>query len=166
MNCDEYRALLTHHAWGELGPAERGPVSSHLARCPACAVEYCRLLADLDGIQASLEDPPAALGRKVRAAVERELRPRGIRRVWSALRRPIPAYAVAVALLLPIGVWARFGAEGSVPSGGSSHGGLATPAQPISSDRGMRARSSSGSAPQDQDRYDAAGPSLAAYPIL
>jgi anti-sigma factor RsiW len=170
MNCDDYRALLTDHAHAEVGPAERRPLLRHLARCSACALEYCRLLADLDGIQASLEDPPAALGRKVRAAFERELRPRGIRRISSALRRPIPAYALAAALLLPIALWARHGGD---RSGASNSGGRAAPTQhspglqhsPVN--RGALARPGSGAEPhRDQDRYDAAGPSLAAYPIL
>jgi anti-sigma factor RsiW len=164
MNCDDHRALLTHHAYAELGPAERGPLLRHLARCSACALEYCRLLADLDGIQASLEDPPVALGRKVRAALERELRPRGIRRISSALRRPIPAYALAAALLLPIVLWTRYGGD---RSGASSSGGRDAPTQHIPGDRGALARPNSGAdSRRDQDRYDAAGPSLAAHPIL
>lgn len=164
MNCDDYRALLTDHAYGELGPAERGPLSSHLARCSACALEYCRLLADLDGIQASLEDPPVALGRKVRAALERELRPRGIRRISSALRRPIPAYALAAALLLPLALWARYGGD---RSGASSRGGRDASTQHSPGDRGALVPASAGAAShRDPDRYDAAGPSLAAYPIL
>lgn len=149
MNCDDHRALLTHHAYAELGPTERGPLLMHLARCPACALEYCRLLADLDGVQASLEDPPAALGRKVRAAVERELRPRGLRRLSSALRRPIPAYALAAALLLPLALWARHDDTGS-GTASSGERDASPPREPR----------------PDQQRYDAAGPPLAARPIL
>jgi len=124
----------------------------HLARCAACALEYCRLLADLDGMQAALEEPPPALGRKVRAAVERELRPRGLRRLSSALRRPIPAYALAAALLLPLALWARAGGDG-----GRTGRDV----------RGERARPSARSPSHpDQNRYDAVGPPLAAHPIL
>jgi anti-sigma factor RsiW len=149
MNCDEHGASLIHQAYGELDPAERGPLLRHLARCSACALEYCRLLADLDGIQASLDEPPAALGRKVRAALERELRPRGIRRVVSALRRPIPAYALCAAVLLPLALWAGYAFERSaIPGDGRSPAGAGRRAAP------------------NPDRYDAAGPPLAAYPIL
>jgi len=172
MNCDDQRALLIHHAYAELGPAERAPLSRHLARCPACALEYCRLLADLDSIQASLEDPPAALGRQVRAALERELRPRGIRRIVAALRRPIPAYALAAALLLPIALWGRHSvsedpedpsadSSGSPPAGSSNvpaARGPHAPPTPLGA--------ASALPPHRQNRYDAAGPPLAAHPIL
>jgi anti-sigma factor RsiW len=164
MNCDDHRALLTHHAHAELGPAERGPLSRHLARCSACALEYCRLLADLDGIQASLEAPPAALARKVRAALERELRPRGIRRISSALRRPIPVYALAAALLLPIVLWLRTDND---PGGAARGGVLDTTTQHLPGDRAEQARRNAGAESHpNQSRYDAAGPLLAAYPIL
>jgi anti-sigma factor RsiW len=165
MNCDDQRALLIHHAYGELGAAERAPLLRHLARCPACALEYCRSLADLDGIQASLEDPPAALGRRVRAALERELRPRGMRSIVAALRRPIPAYALAAALLLPVALLLPIAPWGRHPSreNGHPHAGSANP----SGGRTPHAPPSGGSeAPQDQSRYDAAGPPLAAHPIL
>lgn len=156
--------MLIHHAYAELGPAERAPLLRHLARCPACALEYCRLLADLDGIQASLDDPPAALGRRVRSALERELRPRGMRRIVAALRRPIPAYALAaalllpVALLLPIAPWGRHPGRENGP-----HAGSADPSRA----RAPHAPPSGGSEPPlNPNRYDAAGPPLAAHPIL
>lgn len=165
MNCDDDRALLTHHAYAELRPAERAPLLRHLARCPACALEYCRLLADLDGIQASIEDPPPALGRQVRAALERELRPRGVRRVLLALRRPIPAYALAAALLLPLALWGRLpGDRRDAPSAGSpavgtnDRGQVRAPGAPASGRREPRS--------QNQHRYDAADSPLAANPIL
>lgn len=167
MNCDDHRALLIHHAHAELGPAERTPLVRHLASCPACALEYCRLLADLDGIQALLEEPPPALGRRVRAAVERELRPRGMRRVVLALRRPIPAYALAAALL-PLALWARHSGdarglssrdEAGHPRVGDSSGSRAP--------REALGPASAGPEPAPSpNRYDAAGPPLAAHPIL
>jgi anti-sigma factor RsiW len=160
MNCDDPRALLIHHAYAELGPSERAPLLRHLARCPACALEYCRLLADLDGVQALLEEPPAALGRQLRAALERELRPRGIRRVVAAVRRPIPAYALAAALLLPIALWSR---DESADASGRPSAGSST----VGAARAPHAPSSGGSErPQGHDRYDAAGSPLAAHPIL
>ena len=30
MKCDDHRAQLIHHAYGELGPSERGPLLRHL----------------------------------------------------------------------------------------------------------------------------------------
>lgn len=168
MNCDDQRASLIHHAYAELGPAERAPLLRHLARCPACALEYCRLLADLDGVQASLEAPPPALGRRVRAALERELRPRGARRIVAVLRRPVPAYALAAALLLPIALWGRRSDDPSADANGDASGGPRAVDTNLGGVPGSHAPPSGGSEPfpQSQNRYDAAGPPLAAKPIL
>lgn len=172
MNCDDQRPLLIHHAYAELGSAERAPLLRHLARCPACALEYCRVLADLDGIQSTLEDPPPALGRQLRAALERELRPRGMRRVLGALRRPIPAYALAAALLLPIALWARHaGGPHIAPNGDEAQPASDAPRAGSAGPRAARAPhlpSGNGGEPlpPSPNRYDAAGPPLAAYPIL
>jgi anti-sigma factor RsiW len=170
MNCDDQRALLIHHAYAELGPSERASLSRHLARCSACALEYCRLLADIDGIQASLEEPPAALGRQVRAALERELRPRGMRRIAVALRRPIPAYALGAALLLPIALWGRpvdresGNPSDADPSPPAASANVPAPGGPHAPPAAVNAASPQ--PPHNQNRYDAAGPVLAANPIL
>jgi hypothetical protein len=155
---------LVHHAYGELELAQRARLLHHLARCSACALEYCRLLADLDGIQASLEDPPAALGRKIRAAVERELRPRGLRRVAFALRRPIPAYALAAALLLPLAMWGGPELEdwSPSPSSGSRKDPVGAAPRSVVPTSG---RLGSSSRPRSS-HYDAAGPPLATFPLL
>jgi len=163
MNCDDQRALLIHQAHAELGPAERAPLLGHLARCSGCALEYCRLLADLDGIQASLEEPPAALGRRVRAALEQELRPRGVRRLLGPLRRPIPVWALGAALLLPIALWAGYASDRSAATRGLGTAGAGSP-----STHSAHAPPSAGSRPLSHSPklYDAAGPPLAANPIL
>lgn len=106
MNCDDCDVLLIDHAHGELGPEERAAVTRHLAACPGCAVAFCRLRADLDGVlQATAEAPPPGVRARLRAEVERSFRPTWGRRVWSAFARPVPAYALLAALALPAAVW-------------------------------------------------------------
>lgn len=118
MNCDVCDSLLIDHAHGELEPPERAAVTRHLAECPRCAVAFCRLRADLDGVlQATAEAPPPAVRARLRAEVERSFRPRWRQRVWAAFARPVPAYALLAALALPAAVWLVVRAPGRPAAG-------------------------------------------------
>ncbi|MBZ5711022.1 anti-sigma factor family protein [Nannocystis pusilla] len=106
MNCEACDASLIDHAYDELEPEQRRAVTRHLAECAGCAVSYCRLRADLDGaLQAAHEAPPVAVRERLRAAVEREFRPTWWRRALAQVRRPVPAYAVVAALVIPAALW-------------------------------------------------------------
>lgn len=106
MNCEHCESLLIDHAHAELAPDERGAVTRHLAGCPACALAHCRLRADLDGVLlAAREAPSPGLRARLRAEVERSFRPTWRRRVQAALARPVPAYAVLAALVVPAALW-------------------------------------------------------------
>lgn len=106
MRCEDCDALLIDHAHGELDPPTRAAVTRHLASCPTCAVAFCRLRADLDGVlQATAEAPPPAVRARLRAEVERSFRPTWRRRAWTAFARPVPAYAVLAALAVPAVMW-------------------------------------------------------------
>lgn len=106
MRCEDCEPLLIDHAHGELDPPTRAEVTRHLAACPNCAVAFCRLRADLDGVLAATsEAPPPAVRARLRAEVERSFRPTWRRRAWAAFARPVPAYALLVALVLPAALW-------------------------------------------------------------
>ena len=106
MDCEQCETCLIDHVHGELEPAPRAAVTRHLAECAGCAVAFCRLRADLDGLLAATEvAPPAAVRASLRAEVERSFRPNWWRRALAQVRRPVPAYAVALALAIPAVVW-------------------------------------------------------------
>lgn len=106
MNCEACDASLIDYAYDELQPQPRRAVTRHLAECASCAVSYCRLRADLDGaLQAAHEAPPAAVRQRLRAAVEHEFRPTWWQRALAQVRRPVPAYAVVAALVIPAALW-------------------------------------------------------------
>lgn len=73
---DDIRDQLTGHVLGELSPAEREQVQTHLAGCAECATEGDELARALQGIGLAQEPitPPAALRGRVLAALERDRR--------------------------------------------------------------------------------------------
>lgn len=112
MDCERCESLLIDHAHAELAPDAHADVTRHLAACPTCALASCRLRADLDGVlQAAAEAPRAALRLRLREEVARSFRPPWWRRGLALLARPVPAYAVAVALLLPAALWLARGRD-------------------------------------------------------
>lgn len=118
MNCEACDESLIDYAHDELGPPARREVTRHLAECAGCAVAYCRLRADLDGaLQAAHEAPPPAVRARLRAEVARSFRPRWWRRALAQVQRPVPAYAVVAALVLPAALWlAREGLRVEAPA--------------------------------------------------
>jgi len=121
MKCEDYQSLLIDHAYDELSAPARAEVGQHLAGCPTCALEYCRLRADLDGIALAAREPPPALRLRLRAEVERTFRPPWWRRAWGVALRPVPAYALLVAVLVPALAWLatdtrRLGREPALPT--------------------------------------------------
>lgn len=113
MKCEDIEPLLIDHAYAELAAEQRAGVTRHLADCPACALAFCRLRADLDGVlQIASEAPPERLRLRLRAGVERDFRPPWWRRAWGVVLRPVPAYALLVAALVPALAWLASDARG------------------------------------------------------
>ena len=107
--CDE---LLIDHVYGETESAQRGAVARHLAECSSCALAFCRLKADLDGVlAAAVEAPPAALRRRIRTEVARSFGRRWWDRALELWRRPVPAYGMLLASLVPMLAWAALSAR-------------------------------------------------------
>lgn len=103
MTCQECQDALIDYHYGELDPERRARTAEHLGGCSLCAMEYCRLDADLSGVTACVDDAPrpevqAALRAKVRAT----FRPPWWRRVLSWSAAPIPAYQTALLLLVSL----------------------------------------------------------------
>ena len=112
MKCEQCEDALIDYVHGELPDAESTAVASHLAQCSGCALSFCRLRADVQGIVSAYAEPPrpevgAALRARVAAQVESGSN--SAPSLWSRIRRfvlaPVPAYGVAVAAALPLVVW-------------------------------------------------------------
>ena len=151
MDCERCDRALIDHAHGELEAAERGEVTRHLASCPTCAVAYCRLCADLDGVLlATACAPPARVRQGIRAELARSFRPPWWRRALAFGRAPVPAYALVAALLLPAALWLARGR--GAPQGDAARADLSTHAAEA--------------APPRLGGYDAAAPLAPPRPIL
>lgn len=107
MNCETCETLLIDHLHGELPSADRHAVAGHLTECSECALAFCRLAADVEGIAAAYEVVPSASARnELRERVSAEFRPSLLRRAWAFATRPVPAYGVACAAAIPLLLWA------------------------------------------------------------
>ncbi len=106
LSCSACDALMIDHAYGETGDDDRVAVARHLATCSTCALAFCRLKADLDGVlEATVMAPPGALRRRIRAEVAKSFGPRWTTRLLDLWRRPVPAYGVVFASLIPVMIW-------------------------------------------------------------
>ncbi len=107
MHCPDCESCLIDYASHELPEQERAEVAGHLATCSGCALEYCRLQADLEGIvEAHAEVPSARAYRKLRRAVAEEYGASWRSRARGFFVRPVPMYGAVLAGLVPIAVWA------------------------------------------------------------
>lgn len=131
MDCPNCEAQLIDYTSGELGDDERVAIARHLADCPTCAMEYCRIQADLDGIaQAHCETPRPEVFAALRKQVAAEVRPSMPTRAWRMLARPVPMYGVLLATLIPAGIWlvtANIPRPSAVMPKAPSLGAIATP---------------------------------------
>jgi len=120
LGCDDCTACLIDHVFGELDGSPGGDaaaVSAHLAQCSACALEFCRLRADLSGLaDAVAQAPQPYVAARLRERVQAEFAPPWWRAALASLRRPIPAYGALAAAALPLAAWAvMHTAESSSP---------------------------------------------------
>jgi anti-sigma factor RsiW len=106
MECRDCEPLLIDHACAQLDDPDHAEVARHLAGCSACALEYCRLQADLAGIaEAHAEVPHARVYHRLRRQVAAEVGARWWTRPWSLLLRPIPVYGAVLVSLVPVALW-------------------------------------------------------------
>ncbi len=106
MDCASCQDELIDYVYDELPEARRRAVSRHLGRCSSCALEFCQQREELDGLTRAFAEAPGEHVRlAVRAELERSFGPSLWRRLLSAWTRPVPAYGVAVAGLLPVLLW-------------------------------------------------------------
>ena len=106
MNCEDCKPHLIDHAFDELPAQTAQPVARHLAECADCALEFCRLRADLDGVaEAYQESPQPKVAQQLRARVQTEFAPPWWRRMLAPLRRPIPVYGALAAAVVPVAIW-------------------------------------------------------------
>ncbi len=106
MNCPDCEDRLIDYASAELADPARVAVSRHLAGCSACALSYCRLQADLDGIvEAHAEAPRARVFHRLRRKVAAEHGPPWWTRPHRWLAQPVPMYGAVLACLLPVALW-------------------------------------------------------------
>lgn len=119
MTCDDAQEQLIEYAHDELEGGGRQRMGLHLAKCPTCAVEYCRLQADLRGItEAHSEAPRARVFHRLRRRVASELGPPWWARPLRVLAAPVPAYGAVLAGLVPVGLWvASLLAHADAPAG-------------------------------------------------
>ena len=106
MNCEACKPHLIDHAFDELPADTAQPVARHLAECADCALEFCRLRADLDGVaEAYQESPGSEVAQQLRARVKAEFAPPLWQRVLAPLRKPIPVYGALAAAVVPVAIW-------------------------------------------------------------
>lgn len=106
MDCPDCEPKLIDYASHELPEDERIEVARHLTGCGRCAVEYCRLQADLEGIaEAHAEAPRPGVFEALRREVAREHRPRWWTRSLRVLARPVPMYGAVLVSLIPAALW-------------------------------------------------------------
>jgi anti-sigma factor RsiW len=106
VTCEDCQQQLIDYVHDELGTDDGKTIAVHLAQCSDCALEYCRLRADVEGIARAYCDSPSPTMREaLRARVEREFAPSLLRRMLRVLTRPVPMYGAAAAAAIPLLVW-------------------------------------------------------------
>jgi len=108
--CETVRAQLVDYNYGELEHTARREVAQHLGACAECALEYCRLDAELSGIGDLCDEAPRADVRAaLRAQVRAEFSEHWWRKIWRLGAFPIPAYQTAILLVVVLLAWVFFG---------------------------------------------------------
>ena len=104
-HCEEVRDHMHELVFDELAPELRARVVDHVTQCPECALEHARWSLDLGAIGSAWEvDPPDAVAFALRSKVERAFVP-WWGRALAIVRRPVPAYGVIAAFVLPLVLW-------------------------------------------------------------
>ncbi len=101
MNCERMETRLIAYLDGKANDADRREVESHLAACAACrtrASDFRALSGLLDGMPAL--EPTPSFDARLRQRIAAEPAPG-----WFAWLRPLPRFAMAVAMLLAMAAW-------------------------------------------------------------
>jgi anti-sigma factor RsiW len=115
-DCESCQNQLIDYHFGELEAAARRDIAAHLTSCSRCALEYCRLHADLTGLGDSLIDGPRRETElRLRDRVERTFRPPWWRRLLRLGAAPVPAYQTALVVVGLLLVWFLVVAPGLDP---------------------------------------------------
>jgi putative zinc finger protein len=98
VRCESIQDRLVDYYYRDLPPEERRESALHLGSCAGCALEYCRLEADLAGLRDLLDDGDPSPGVKTRLAarVRAEFGGGPWSRLKRALASPLPAYQAAM----------------------------------------------------------------------
>ena len=102
MSCESIREQLIDYHYGEIAAEARTVVATHLGGCAECALEYCRLHADLSGISVLEEPRPHVLQNLKREVRAKSARPSFLSR-WLKIR--VPLYQPALIALSALAVW-------------------------------------------------------------
>jgi hypothetical protein len=121
MDCSLIQERLVAYHLATVDDGEREEIDAHLIACTDCLRAYLKLKHDLD--RGARMKPSPALRARLRADVERLVRPSGLSRARTFLRRPIPLYqgvavaaALVIAILAALAVPGRSGTPGSAPA--------------------------------------------------
>jgi hypothetical protein len=99
MNCETIQESLVDYYYRDLEDSVWRGVAVHLGSCSVCAMEYCRLEADLSGLADLLhEGPRPELKQALALRVEKAFRPSWWRSALRLVRAPLPAYQAALAV--------------------------------------------------------------------
>ena len=110
MSCEAAREHLADAILGEVDDRVEAELNEHLRACAACRAEELALLRCREELREVPEVPPA-LAARIRLAAREAFVPRDPLRApetptsggfWAWLRRPVPAYAAAAAILLTV----------------------------------------------------------------
>jgi anti-sigma factor RsiW len=109
MSCESCRDQLPDLVFDELASELRGAMVEHVTHCPDCALEHARWALDVAAIAPAWEaEPPQAVGAALRRQVEAAFVPAWARwwgRAVALVTRPVPAYGVIAAVVIPFVLW-------------------------------------------------------------
>lgn len=104
-HCEEVRDHMHELVFDELVPELRARMVDHVTQCPECALEHARWSLDLGAIGSAWEvEPPDEVAHALRRKVERAFVP-WWGRALAIVRRPVPAYGVIAAFVIPLVLW-------------------------------------------------------------
>jgi anti-sigma factor RsiW len=105
MLCESVRDQMHELVFDELDPDVRAQLVEHVTQCAECALEHARWSLDLAAIGPAWEvEPPERVAIALRDRVERAFVP-WWGRALGMLRRPVPAYGVVAAFVIPLVLW-------------------------------------------------------------
>ena len=105
MNCERVRDHMHELVFDELDPEMRAGMVEHVTQCADCALEHARWSLDLAAIGPAWEiEPPEHVALALRGRVERAFVP-WWGRALAMVRRPVPAYGVIAAFVIPLVLW-------------------------------------------------------------